>query len=109
MGRKKRPALSLEERENDMISLALDTCEERMRNGTATAQEIIHFLRLGTVRAQKELELIELNKQLKAAQTEAIESAKSSEELYSKALKAMRVYSGNEEDEEEYDEDQDLW
>lgn len=94
MGKKRRPAMSIEEKENEMISLAVDLCEERMRNGTATAQEIIHFLKLGTVRSQKELELLEMEKELKKAKAEAIQSSKSSEELYSKALQAMRTYSG---------------
>ena len=94
MGKKRRPAMSIEEKENEMISLAVDLCEERMRNGTATAQEIIHFLKLGTVRSQKELELLEMEKELKKAKAEAIQSSKTSEELYSKALQAMRTYSG---------------
>ena len=94
MGKKRRPAMSIEEKENEMISLAVDLCEERMRNGTATAQEIIHFLKLGTVRSQKELELLEMEKELKKAKAEAIQSSKSSEELYTKALQAMRTYSG---------------
>lgn len=94
MGKKRRPAMSIEEKENEMISLAVNLCEERMRNGTATAQEIIHFLKLGTVRSQKELELLEMEKELKKAKAEAIQSSKSSEELYSKALQAMRTYSG---------------
>lgn len=105
MAKKRRPAMSLEEKENEMIALAVDLCEERMRNKTATAQEIIHYLKLGTVKSQRELEILELEKELMKAKTEAIQSAKSSEELYAQALKAMRSYSGQEE-EEEYE---DVW
>lgn len=32
-----------EGRENRLISMALDLAEERLRNGTATAQEVVHF------------------------------------------------------------------
>lgn len=108
MGKKRRPAMTLEEKENQMIALAVDLCEERMRNKTATAQEIIHYLKLGTVKAQRELEIIELDKELKKAQTEAIQSAKTSEELYAEALKAMRTYSGKNIEEDNY-EDTDVW
>lgn len=94
MGNKRRPAMSIEERENEMISLAVDLCEERLRNKTATAQEIIHYLKLATVRNQKEMELLEMEKELKRAKAEALQAAKTSEEKYAKALQAMRSYSG---------------
>ena len=41
--RRMRPALTPEARENQMISLAMDVAEERLRNGTASSQEKDHL------------------------------------------------------------------
>ena len=83
-----------------MIALAMDVVEKRLRNGTASSQETTHFLKLGSIKEKRELALLEQELQLKRAKTEAIQSAKRVEELYSKALDAMRSYSGREVDDE---------
>ena len=51
-----RPALSPEARENQMIALAVDLAEQQLRDGTASAQVITHFLKLGTSKAELEKE-----------------------------------------------------
>lgn len=43
-----RPALTPEARENQMISLAMDLVEKRIREGTASSAETTHFLKLAT-------------------------------------------------------------
>lgn len=93
-GKRIRPALSPEARENQLISLAVDLVEKRLSEGTASAQETVHFLRLGSIKARAELEILEQQRELMAAKTEAIRSAKRVEELYENALVAMREYSG---------------
>ena len=95
--RKRPPATTPEARENQMIALAMDVVEERLRNGTASSQETTHFLKLGSIKEKRELALLEQELELKKAKTEAIQSAKRVEELYSKALKAMKSYTGAEE------------
>jgi hypothetical protein len=92
--RKSPPAKTAEGRENQLISLAIDLAEKQLANGTASAQVQTHFLKLGTVRARLELEKIEQENLLLAAKTDAIESGKKIEELYSEALAAMRSYQG---------------
>lgn len=102
--RKKRPpAKTPEARENQLIELAVDLAEEQMINGTASAQVITHFLKLGTTRAALETEKIKRENELLKAKTENLESMKRVEELYQDAIKAMRRYSGmgSMEDEEE--------
>lgn len=99
-----RPAADPDNREKQLVSLAYDLAEERLRNGTATSQEIVHFLRLGSIRERKELEMIEHKNQLMSAKTEALQSAKRIEELYSNAIQAFAAYrghAGEEVDEEE--------
>jgi len=99
--RKRPPATTPEARENQMIALAMDVVEERLRNGTASSQETTHFLKLGSIKERKELSLLEQEIELKKAKTDAIQSAKRVEELYSKALKAMKSYTGSPEGDED--------
>ena len=95
-----RPALTPEARENQMISLAMDLVEKRIREGTASSAETTHFLSKTMLEKQK---LEEENKLLRA-KTEAINAAKDNEELYLEVLKAMKEYSGEDDGEgEEYE------
>lgn len=97
--RRIRPALTPESRENQMIALAVDLAEKQLLEGTASAQVITHFLKLGSVKARIEKELLEKQRDLAAAKAESIKSQKKVEELYVEAMNAMRSYSGQEEDE----------
>lgn len=92
--KKMRPALTPEARENQMISLAMDRAEEQLRDGTASSQVITHFLKLATEKERIEREILERQKELITAKTEALQSAKKIEELYTNAIAAMRNYSG---------------
>lgn len=93
--RRMRPALTPEARENQLISLAVDLAEQQLREGTASSQVITHYLKLGSTKERIEKEILEQQKELISAKTEALRSAKRVEELYGEAIKAMRVYSGN--------------
>lgn len=92
---KRRPASTPEGRENQLIALAYDAAEERIRNGTASSAEIVHFLRLGSTKERLDQEDKRKDIELKAAKTEALQSMQRVEELYEGAIKAMRKYSGN--------------
>ena len=96
---RRQPASTPEGRENQMIALAMDIAEERLRNGTASSAEIVHFLRLGSSKERLDQEDKRKEIELKTAKTEALESQKRVEELYMNALSAMRKYSGKTEDE----------
>ena len=100
---KMRPALSPEAREAQMIALAMDVAEERLRNRTASSQEVVHFLKLGTSRAELEKEKLKRENKVLEAKAKAYESSEEIKTLYENALKAMRNYSGaGEPDEYEY-------
>ena len=90
-----RPALTPEAMENQLISLAMDRAAEQLRDGTASSQVITHFLKLGSTKERIEKEILEQQKELIAAKTEALQSAKRVEELYADAIAAMKRYSGN--------------
>lgn len=83
-----------EARENQLIALAVDLAEQQLRDGTASSQVITHYLKLASTKDRLEKEIMEKQKELLEAKTEAIKSAKRVEELYSNALTAMRMYSG---------------
>jgi hypothetical protein len=89
-----RPATTPAGRENQLISLAYDLVEQRIRDGTATSQEVTHFLKLGSSREQLEQQRIEHENRLLEVKREAIESQKAVEIMYKDALNAMRTYSG---------------
>ncbi len=93
--RKIRPAISPDARENQLISLAVDLAEKQLLEGTASAQVITHYLKLGTAKERLERDKLEKENELLRAKTEAIKSAQRVEELYTNALNAMRAYSGN--------------
>ena len=103
-----RPARSPEARENQLISLAYDLAEERLRAGTATSAEVVHFLKLGSLKERQELELNKKKMELMEAKTEALQSAKRIEELYGAAIDAMRRYSGVG-SEMEFEDDEDIY
>lgn len=93
--KKLRPALTPEARENQLIALAVDLVEQRLINGTASSQETTHFLKLGSMKNQLEMAKLEEENKLLRAKTEALQSQKKQEELFSEAIKAMRQYSGS--------------
>ena len=102
--RKVRPALTPEARENQLIALATDLVEKRLIEGTASSQETTHFLKLATTKSKLELRKLELENELTEAKTEAVKSQARMEELYIKAINAMKKYSGQggDDDQNEY-------
>lgn len=98
--KRSKPALTPEGRENQCIALAYSLAEKRLREGTATSQEVVHFLRLGSQNSRYEQDILKAKKEMMEAKTEQIQSQKRVEELYANALSAMRSY-GMHSDEED--------
>lgn len=100
--RPRRRAQTPEERENRLISLALDRVEERMENRTATAQEYIQFIRMASTKARAEADKVRLELELVQAKTENLRMQQKNEDMFANAIKAFKRYSGaSEEDDEE--------
>lgn len=91
---KVKPALTPEAKENEMIALATKEAERRLRDGTASPQIIVHYLKLGSTRMELEREKLKAENKLLLAKTEALESAQRIEELYENAIGAFGIYSG---------------
>lgn len=101
-----RPASTPEAREQQLVSLAMDEAERQMREGTASAQVITHFLKAGSIREEMERGRLEREVELLEAKVQSLASARRVEELYAEALEAMRTYAGQDvETFDDYEED----
>lgn len=94
--RKRPPAITPEGRQKQLAAMAFDLVEKRLRNGSATSQETVHFLKLESTRNRLEEKKLLLEAQLLQDRSEAMRAAKVSEEMYKEALNAFRSYSGQE-------------
>lgn len=94
-----RPATTVEGREAQMISLADALAERQLKEGTASAQVMTHYLKLGSTREKLEQQRLIHENLLLAAKIEQINSGQRMEELYAEALGAMREYKGEVRDE----------
>lgn len=100
---KTRPLPSTPEAaENEMIASAYRLAQKQLEEGTASAQVITHFLKLGSTKERLEKEkLIEENKLLRA-KTEALKSNSRLEELFTEAMTAFSSYRGGNSNDDEY-------
>ncbi len=101
--RPSRPAVTPQERESQLTSLAYDLVERRLIEGTATAQETVFFLKAGSQRESLEQQRIQGENILLATKAEKMAQDSRQEELLSNALNAFRAYSGNDDDYEVYE------
>ena len=91
---RRRAATTPEARESQLISLAERVAEQQMLEGTASAQVITHYLKLGSTREQLEQERIRGDVELQKAKIEEMASTHRLEEMYSRAMDAFRGYQG---------------
>lgn len=103
------PATTPTERENQVINLAMDLAEKQIREGSASAQVVSHFLKLGSERENLEKERLAAEVTMLRAKVEALSSAKRVESLYEDAIRAFRQYSGQDPVEADYGTDSDLY
>lgn len=92
--KRRPPAKDPEARENQLIALAIDVAEKQLSEGTASAQVITHYLKLGTTKERLEKEKLARENELLRVKAEAYESQKNIEALYKDAINAMKAYSG---------------
>ena len=73
-------------RENELIALAFDLVEERLRAGTASSQETTHFLKLASERERLEREKLEAEIEFTKTKKKSVESSDRLEELMANAI-----------------------
>lgn len=105
--RRSRPASTPEQRENQLIALSVDLAEKQLRDGSASAQVITHYLKLGSSREKLEQERMKNEIIVMNAKAEQLQSQKRVEDMYAEALVAMKRYSGQSVDELPEYEDED--
>lgn len=92
----RRVASTPDGRENQLVNLAVDLAERQLREGTASAQVLSHYLKAGSSREYLEKQRIAMDVELMKAKQEQLASMARIEELYSDAIGAMRAYQGTE-------------
>lgn len=103
--RLKAPATDPQEREKQLIALAVDDAEKKIRSGKAPTAVLVHYLKLATAREalekeklRKEIALLESKKQL-------ADSSMRMEELLKEAMAAMTSYGASINQEDTFDEE----
>lgn len=99
--RKRPPARTPQAREQQLIALAVDLAEKQIAAGTASAQVITHFLKLGSERDKLEREKLSRENALLKAKSDAIASQQRVDQLYVEAMTAFKHYHGEELGDEE--------
>lgn len=94
-----RKALTDEARVNQLAALAYDLVEERLRDKTASASEVVQVLRMASPREQQELEKLRADTKLSEAKVSAIETNERYEQELKDAMEAWRGYAGKGDDE----------
>ena len=82
-----------EGQEDQMVACAMELSKERMRNGTASSQEIVYWLKVGSLRERQEREKLKEEIKLLNAKTEAINAEKEHNVQYEKVLEALIKYT----------------
>lgn len=94
--RKRPPATTPEARENQLINLSMELAERQLRDGSASAQVITHYLKLGSTREDLEQSRLRNEVELLKARVGQIGSAEDTRVLIRDALEAMVSYTGQE-------------
>lgn len=95
-------ATTPEAQESQMCAWAIQLAAKQLREGTASSQVIVHYLKLASVKERHEREKLEAEITLLKAKADAYEATADHGEKYEAAIRAMRSYRGEEEDSDEY-------
>ena len=93
------PATTPEGIEAQLVALATDLVEKRLRAGTATSAEVVTILKMGSETEKLQRAKLGLEAELLKVKRENYEAQTQSAEIYEQALKAFRSYQGVDEDE----------
>lgn len=93
-------------REDQLAALAYDLAEKQLLDGTASAQVMSHFLRVGSTREKIELEKVKQETILVGAKVKDLENNEDLKILYQDAMDAVRGYGGQE---PKQDDNQDVY
>ena len=95
------PPRSEEEQQKVACGLAMDLAIQWMKEGTAPAQVVTHFLKVGSLKEQAELEKTNHEIDLLIAKKKAIEIDSERDKKYEEVIKALSSYMGKDQEWEE--------
>lgn len=98
------PALTPEDREDQLISLAVDLAEQRLRDGTASNQLIAEIMKLGTTKERLQKEKLQRENEMLRAKTKVLQAQEQSNQMYAQVLDAIRSYGGFNRSDNDYEE-----
>ena len=99
------PARTELEEEKRAGGYAMDLAIKQLREGTASSQIIVHFLRSNSQKEQAELEKIRREIELLKAKKKAIESGEEQDKKYEEVIKAISSYAGRDQEWEVVEDD----
>ena len=100
------PSLTVEGRFDQLVNLAVDLAEERLRDKSASNQLISEIIRYGSQKEKLTREKIQMETQMLAAKADALRAQETSAQLLQDAMRAMTEYSpSRDEFEEDYDDE----
>ena len=91
--RQAKPAATPEGREKQLVNLAVELAERQLRDGSASAAVITHYLKLGTEKEKLERVILEKQAQLVQAKADNLGKESHQEQLMNDAMNALTKYS----------------
>ena len=99
------PARTEREEEKRAGGYAMDLAIKQLREGTASSQIIVHFLKINSQKEQAELEKTWHEIELLKAKKKAVEAGEEQDKKYEEVIKAISSYAGKDSDWETIEED----
>lgn len=91
--RDSRPASTPETRELQLVNLAVELAEKQLKDGSASAAVITHYLKIGSTREVIERQMLEKQSKLLEAKASTINKEKDQKDLAKAAIEAMKNYN----------------
>lgn len=88
------PATTLEGRNDQLTAAAFALVERRLHDGSASAQETVHFLKMGATNYRLQEEKLRMESLALQARIEEAKARNNQEDLMKEALNAFRGYAG---------------
>lgn len=105
-GRREPPALTVDGRFDQLVALAVDLAEERLRDKSASNQLVAEIIRYGSQKERLTREKIQRETEMLAAKAEALKAQETSIRMIEEAMRAMSEYSGTRDEDDEYVDDE---
>lgn len=90
-----KPSMTVDGREQQLISLAVNLAEQQLRDGTASPSIINHYLKMASTRESIEREMLKKQSKLIDAKVQSIVEGKEQEQLAKAAIEAMKNYNSS--------------